>query len=176
MSKLFYFAYGSNLHPLRITARVPSARFLGLKTVPGYRLHFHKRHQQDNSGKCNMYYTGGDDDIVIGAIYEMPEHEKPLLDQCEGPGYRCDSIALEFAGTELDCFVYIAEESHIDDQLVPHCWYKNLVLLGAEFHGLPDDYLDTIRRVEAGTDPDQEQHRRNYLLVDQMRAYTGDES
>ena len=38
-----------------------------------------------------MYLTQSDSDIVIGAIYEMLAHEKPLLDQCEGPGYRCDS-------------------------------------------------------------------------------------
>ncbi|MGD8559959.1 MAG: gamma-glutamylcyclotransferase [Gammaproteobacteria bacterium] len=171
MSKLFYFAYGSNLHPVRLTARVPSARLLGLKTVPEYRLLFHKRHHEDSSGKCNMFYTGRDEDVVIGAIYEMAADQKPLLDQCEGTGYRCDSMTLEFNGGEYECFVYIAEDSHIDDELVPHCWYKNIVLLGAEFHNLPEDYLEVIRSVPAGTDPDKEQHERHYRLIDEMKAY-----
>lgn len=120
-----------------------------------------------------MFYTGLEEDTVIGAIYEMRDAEKSLLDQCEGPGYRCDTIELELAGDLYNCFVYIAEPSHIDDHLVPHCWYKNLVLLGAEYHGLPESYLESIRRVTEGTDPDQEQHRRNYRLVEQMRAYKG---
>lgn len=171
MSKLHYFAYGSNLHPLRITNRVPSARLVGLVEVPGYRLCFHKRHQEDGSGKCNMFLTEQQNDIVIGAIYEMLEQEKPLLDRCEGPGYRCDTIMLNHQENQYDCFVYLAEPSHIDDELVPHCWYKKIVLLGAEYHDFPEQYLKDIRTVEAGTDPDREQHERHYQLIDQMKLF-----
>jgi gamma-glutamylcyclotransferase len=174
MSRLYYFAYGSNLHPVRLTARVPSARLLGLKTVPGYRLCFHKRHHEDGSGKCNMFYTGREEDVVIGAIYEMAADQKPLLDRCEGPGYRCDTLAVDMCNEQYECFVYIAEDSHIDDTLVPHCWYKNIVLLGAEFHSLPENYLTNIREVEAGTDPDEDQHRQHYRLIDEMRAYSAE--
>ncbi|WP_455222075.1 gamma-glutamylcyclotransferase family protein [Kaarinaea lacus] len=171
MTTLYYLAYGSNLHPLRLTVRVPSARFLGLTTMPGYQLCFHKRHQEDHSGKCNMHLTGDNNDAVIGAVYAMQAREKPLLDQCEGPGYRCDSLRLDFAGESLDCFVYIAEDSHIDDDLVPHCWYKNIVLLGGEYHGMPEPYLDRIRQVKAAKDPDEERHRMHYELIDQMKSY-----
>jgi hypothetical protein len=45
------------------------------------------------------------------------------------------------------------------------------VLLGAEFHNLPEDYLEVIRSVPAGTDPDKEQHERHYRLIDEMKAY-----
>ena len=57
MTLLYYLAYGSNLHPVRLTERVPSARFLGLTSLFGYQLRFHKRHEPDGSGKCNMYHT-----------------------------------------------------------------------------------------------------------------------
>ena len=171
MSTLYYLAYGSNLHPLRLTARVPSARFLGLTTIPGYKLCFHKRHQEDLSGKCNMYLTGQDADFVIGAIYAMRGEEKPLLDQCEGPGYRSDTIRVDLAGVPQDCFVYIAEHSHIDDELVPHCWYRNIVLLGAEYHRLPEPYLDRIREVKTAKDPDAARHQKHYDLIDQMKNF-----
>lgn len=171
MSTLYYLAYGSNLHPLRLTARVPSARFLGLTTLLGYKLRFHKRHDPDGSGKCNMYLTGQDSDAVIGAIYAMHAEEKPLLDQCEGPGYRCDTMRLEFAGNTHDCFVYIAEHSHIDDTLIPHCWYKNIVLLGAEYHRMPEPYLERIRQIRATQDPDATRHRMHYELIGQMKSY-----
>ena len=171
MSVLHYLAYGSNLHPLRLTSRVPSAQFLGLTTLQGYRLCFHKRHQQDQSGKCNMFLTNQRRDSVIGAVYQMRADEKPLLDQCEGPGYRCDNIQVNFNGENLECFVYIAESSHIDNKLVPHCWYKNIVLLGAEFHRLPDHYLDAIRQVTAAKDPNDEQHHRHYELIEEMKRF-----
>ena len=116
-----------------------------------------------------MFLTNQDSDAVIGAVYEMLVHEKPLLDQCEGPGYRCDSISVEMDGKEHGCFVYIAEHSHIDDELLPHCWYKNIVLMGAEFHRLPDYYLDTIHQVNAAKDPNDEQHEKHYDLIDQMK-------
>jgi len=118
-----------------------------------------------------MYLTGNNSDSVIGAIYSMQVNEKALLDQFEGPGYRCESMRLEIAGEARDCFVYIAEDSHIDDDLVPHCWYKNIVLLGAEFHNLPESYLEQIRQVKAATDPDEGRHRMHYELIDQMKDY-----
>jgi gamma-glutamylcyclotransferase len=169
MSKLYYFAYGSNLHPLRLTARTPSAQFIGLATVPGYKLCFHKYHQHDKSGKCNMYLTDQGNDVVIGAVYELIVDEKPILDGFEGPGYRCDSISVELNGKQHACFVYIAENSHIDDQLVPHCWYKNIVLMGAEYHRLPEDYIDAIRQVNATKDPNADRHEQHYGLIDQMK-------
>ena len=101
----------------------------------------------------------------------MLAHEKPLLDKCEGPGYRCDSITIDMDGKNHDCFVYIAEHSHIDDDLVPHCWYKNIVLMGAEYHSLPERYLDAIRQVNAAKDPNHEQHEKHYGLIDEMKIF-----
>ena len=171
MNMLYYLAYGSNLHPLRLTVRVPSARFLGLTKLSGYELRFHKRHEPDASGKCNMYQTGQETDTVIGAIYAMQASEKPLLDRCEGPGYLCDTMRVDYAGKPHDCFVYIAEDSHIDDELVPYCWYKNIVLLGAEYHCMPQPYLAQIRGVPVTRDPDEARHRLHYDLIDQMKNY-----
>ena len=177
MSTLYYFAYGSNLHPVRLQNRVPSARFMGLVAMTGYRLCFHKRHHSDNSGKCNMWLTHQNDDVVHGALFEIQAHEKPLLDQCEGVGYRCDSLQVSLKDVDYDCFVYIAEDSHIDDNLVPHSWYQDIVLVGAEHHNLPDNYLEQIRRVKCGQDPDAKRHQENIDLIDQMRAYSaGSES
>jgi len=169
---LHYFAYGSNLHPLRLTERVPSARVVGLVELPGYRLCFHKRHQQDGSGKCNMYQTRDRADRIIGAIYAMNADEKSLLDQCEGPGYRCDTISLHYDGYTYQCFVYIAETTHIDNQLVPHCWYRNIVLLGAQYHYFPPDYIEAIQKVETRRDPDNKRHQAHYQLIEKMKSYS----
>ncbi|MEJ2180939.1 MAG: gamma-glutamylcyclotransferase, partial [Gammaproteobacteria bacterium] len=78
-------------------------------------------------------------------------------------------ISVELNGKQHACFVYIAENSHIDDQLVPHCWYKNIVLMGAEYHRLPEDYIDAIRQVNATKDPNADRHEQHYGLIDQMK-------
>lgn len=171
MGSLHYFAYGSNLHPIRLQKRVPSAMLKGMIVMLGYQLRFHKRHHEDNSGKCNMLLTGQKNDLVYGALYEMNENEKPLLDLCEGEGYRCDTLQVQFNDAEYESFVYIAEESHIDDSLKPHSWYQEIVLLGAEYHQLPEDYLNRIRGIDVGIDPDRDQHEKNSHLIAEMRSY-----
>ncbi len=174
MTALYYFAYGSNLHPLRLQKRVPSAVLMGAITMPGYQLRFHKRHHEDNSGKCNMLLTNQSHDVIYGALYQMEESEKPLLDLCEGEGYRCDTLQVRIEDKVYESFVYIAEDSHIDDSLKTHSWYQEIVLLGAQYHQLPEDYLSRIREINVGIDPDQEQHDRNSLLIEQMRSYRSD--
>jgi len=56
MSTLYYFAYGSNLHPLRLQARLSSAQLIGTTILPGYALKFHKL-GHCLSGKCNIVRT-----------------------------------------------------------------------------------------------------------------------
>jgi len=146
---------------------------MGLISMAGYQLCFHKRHHEDGSGKCNMFQTGRVDDHVYGALYRMNGTEKPLLDQCEGEGYRCDSIIVNFQNNDYECFVYIAEDSHIDDSLRPHRWYREIVLLGAEFHHLPEVYLKQIRQITALDDPDNDRRSKNAELIQEMKAFRG---
>ena len=54
MEIINYFAYGSNLHPMRLMERVPSAKFVGTVEIKKYRLTFHKK-SIDDSSKCNMF-------------------------------------------------------------------------------------------------------------------------
>ncbi len=77
---MLYLAYGSNLHPTRISERVPSAILLGKAVVSDRVLQFHKR-SVDGSAKCNMTRGTGS---VHAAIYEIPVDEKPGLDRTEG--------------------------------------------------------------------------------------------
>lgn len=54
MPTIHYLAYGSNLHPIRMTERVPSARVLGAIELPDHLLAFNKR-STDGSSKCLLY-------------------------------------------------------------------------------------------------------------------------
>ena len=131
---LHYFAYGSNLHPVRLIERIPSAELIGAVELPGYRLEFHKT-SEDESGKCNAFATGSSSDLIHGALYQLAFEHKPILDRIEGAGhggYIASEISVRHRHHEYACFTYLAEPSHLNDDLEPYHWYKQLVVLGAK--------------------------------------------
>lgn len=169
MACLHYLAYGSNLHPIRLTERVPSARLIGTHSLSGFRLHFHKR-GQDDSGKCNLVHTGHEHDVAHTALYRMDVRHKADLDGFEGEGYEAVTLQLRHAGESLECFAYIALDAHIDDRLMPYHWYKGLVMLGGDYHGFPADYMSRIKNIESTHDPDHERRKLHDVLIDRLRA------
>jgi gamma-glutamylcyclotransferase (GGCT)/AIG2-like uncharacterized protein YtfP len=166
---IHYFAYGSNLHPLRLSERVPSARLIGTVQLAGCRLQFHKR-GGDSSGKCNIVHSGNVQDHVHGALYRMAAAHKFDLDQIEGVGcgYRDRPLRLTCLDRRYSCFTYIAEPTHIDDDLKPYHWYKALVVHGAEYLHLPGDYIAGLHAVDALEDPDGVRRADHEALVARM--------
>lgn len=161
---LFYFAYGSNMSPQRLQARVPSAEPVAMTRLGGHQLRFHKVSRFDGSAKCDAWYTGDPDHTVYGLIYRMAADEKLLLDRCEGlgQGYEIKHVSLKADGEEsVNAFFYYATD--IQSGLQPYDWYKEHVLAGARFAGLPAPYLNRIAAVEACPDP--EHSRRNRELA-----------
>lgn len=161
---LSYFAYGSNMHPLRLSQRVPSSTPLGTAELPGYALRFHKV-GRDGSGKCNVVWTGHHAHGVSGVVYRLLAAEKPLLDKAEGLGfgYELKTQTIAFLGGNHEVFFYVAQRGHVDETLRPYHWYKDLVVDGAKTHGLPQPYVDELHSVRAIPDPDERRtqlHRR----------------
>jgi len=164
---LKYAAYGSNLHPLRLRKRTDEARLLGTARVDGFALRFHKRGNLDGSGKCNIVEQT--DSHVLMAIFEIPDRGIDSLDIEEGVGSGYERRSIE-AGEFGHCLTYLAQDSHIDEELLPFTWYKELVLAGCRVHGFPDDYVAAIRAVNAVNDPDPERHRFHIQLLDELEV------
>lgn len=160
-----YAAYGSNLHPLRLTLRTPSARLLATRFVSNRSLCFHKR-SADGSAKCNI--ANGGEGIYV-AIFEISAADKTRLDSIEGLGAGYSETTLAIPGLG-DCFAYVAEPSHIDVSLAPYDWYKALVMAGACFHGFPDSYIDGIRALPAAEDPDATRRSKRWETVKTVLA------
>lgn len=161
---LHYFAYGSNMHPARLSQRVPSSTPIGPAELPGYQLHFHKI-GRDGSGKCNVVRSGHRHHRVAGVVYKLPAVEKSLLDAAEGlgQGYELAIRTVALLDSDQEVFFYVAQRGFVDDTLKPYHWYKDLVVRGAQAHGLPPSYIAELRGVVAMRDPDArrvEQHRR----------------
>ena len=166
MSTVHYLAYGSNLHPLRLTARVPSARPVGVVEMPGYALAFHKR-SVDGSAKCLVYADQGRPHKVYGAIYALDAREKGDLDLHEGKGngYYEQHLPLPLKDEMCTPYLYLAQPTHIDPGMVPYDWYKALVLAGARFHGFPAEYVADIEATPSRPDPDPARARQNNELL-----------
>lgn len=161
MSCYRYAAYGSNLHPGRLSERTPSATLVGTRFLPDLSLRFHKRGFKDGSGKCNIVAGGSG---VFVAVYDIAEAERRDLDLCEGLGYgyHHEWIPIPEYGP---CLTYVADSHAIDDALRPLAWYKEYVLRGARFHGFPADYISALEGVPADTDSDGPRSRREWEFV-----------
>lgn len=170
---LYYLAYGSNLHPVRLRERVPSAELLDVVELRPYRLAFQKR-GQDGSSKCNLARTGEESGEVYGAIYQIDSAHKPILDRFEGngKGYRDSQLTVEFHGKEYSCLTYLAQPSYIANSLKPYHWYKELVVLGARHLRFPKSYVLSIELIESVEDPDEERRMQHQRLIDRILQYS----
>jgi hypothetical protein len=148
-------AYGSNLHPVRLNARVRSAKVIGIVPMPGKRLAFHKKSKRDGSGKCNWCDTGNPADILYTVLYEFDYAEKGKLDELEGRGYGYDDklLHVQCNGDTFKAFIYEVAPAYLDDTLAPNHEYKEMVLLGARYHGFPADYIAKIESVTSTANP-----------------------
>ena len=133
-----YFAYGSNLSTARMRQadRAPSARRLGIASLSGHVLAWHKR-GADGSGKCTICGTGNRSDGVWGVLWEIEASEVASLDAVEGPGYERVEVEVTTANQKMRAFTYLARETHLDPALRPADWYRTLVIAGAREQGLP---------------------------------------
>jgi hypothetical protein len=169
---IHYFAYGSNLHPMRLMERVPSSKLVAVVKHSHHSLAFHKK-SNDGSSKCNLFSTGSESDLVYGAIYKLKSEHKNELDKFEGKGYGyIDSqITLVHEGKEYTCFTYIAQQSHIVDNLKPYHWYKQLIVLGARHLQFPDLYISSIGSVGSVEDLDLKRRKEKEVLIENMIKY-----
>jgi len=171
MGTLYYLAYGSNLHPMRLRQRVESARLITPVELPQHRLTFHK-HSVDGSAKCNLVHTGDSNDIAYGAIYQIAEEHKDVLDWYEGTGFGYVDTLLNVThhDKQFACLTYLATQSHIVDHLHPYHWYKELVLHGARHHKFPSEYIESIAAVDSIQDQDKERRSENEALIERITS------
>ena len=157
-----YFAYGSNMSTARLRERMPSCKPLGIATLPGHALHFHK-HSADKSGKCNAF-ASGNDNSVIGVLFSFDPAERAKLDEAEGvgSGYEHTMVTvINDKGRRRKVLTYLATPGYIDDSLKPYSWYKDFVLAGGREHGLPPEYIaEYIQSVEAIEDANKTRDKK----------------
>lgn len=163
-----YFAYGSNMLEQRLKDRVKSAEFFSSAWIRGWEVRFHKR-SIDGSGKADLVQTGDLEDIVHGVVYQFDPNERDALNEAER-GYDRAAIQVHTDSGDRDVTTYLARRGRIDESLKPYTWYRDLILCGAEQHGLPEDYR---RKIDSIVDiPDPEENRPGKIEAErQIREY-----
>lgn len=149
----------------RLKERVPSAERIGMFTLFEHSLRFHKWSENDGSAKCDALFTGNPDDYIIGALFEIPGHEKGALDQAEGLGFGYQEKRVTVTNAEghsLEAFTYYA--TNTDPSLLPYSWYLDHVIYGAREIGVPADYLDAVSATKSREDPDRERDARERAI------------
>ena len=162
-----YFAYGSNMSTARLRDRMPSCKALGIATLPGYALRFHKR-SADKSGKCNAF-ASGNDNSVIGVLFSFNPAERAKLDRAEGVGSGYEQAmvtVINDKGRRRKVLTYLATPDYIDDSLKPYSSYKDFVLAGGREHGLPPEYIaEYIQSVEATDDANKTRNKKQRAML-----------
>lgn len=169
MQLVYCVAYGSNLHPIRMEERVPSARVLGVVELSGLSLAFYKQ-STDGSGKCLLLTSQESSSKVYGVLYAFDPAHKAGLDTAEGKGkgYFEQQVSVPLNGVDYQAFIYMASSTHIDVSLKPYHWYKNLVLAGSRFHKFPLEYVLAIESVASAEDPIADRKKLNEYLLHRM--------
>ena len=143
----WYFAYGSNLSRKQFHARAGNV----LEEIPGelknYELTFNKK-VRGGTASANIRPAPGKS--VRGVLYKISEHAYRVLDRFEGAPEHYRRIEVRVTtmdAREISAQVYIA--SKVEKGLRPAAHYLQTILVGATEHGLPEDYVRSIR--EAAT-------------------------
>lgn len=151
MTDLLYFAYGSNMLRQRLDARCPHIELAGVAALADHRLTFDQYSPVDDSGKAGIEAAPGQ--VVHGVLWSLPPADWPALDRAEarGTGYERVRWAVTLGdGRSLDVMTYLPLDMR--SGLKPWDWYLNLVIAGAEQHGLPEAYVAWLKQVSCNVD------------------------
>jgi hypothetical protein len=142
-----YLAYGSNLHPRRLEARVGAVNLLGAMQLPGWALRFDKR-GGDGSSKANLHPAPGSAASVGAALYALHLDQLRALDRFEGcgRGYETIDITVSLQGRQLTAFMYLAPSQWVSKALLPFDWYVELIAEGYRFHRFESTRIEALAR------------------------------
>ncbi|TNF35291.1 MAG: gamma-glutamylcyclotransferase [Gammaproteobacteria bacterium] len=135
----YYFAYGSNMNPLRMQARGLVWHEALPARLPRHGLRFNKRAaDRPLCAYANVVYAPAE--TVEGVLYRLDSTmEVAKLDEFEGTPrlYSREVFLLETDHAVIPAWVYIANPAVIQQGLLPEAWYMQHVLAGRDYLSEP---------------------------------------
>jgi gamma-glutamylcyclotransferase len=152
----YYFAYGSNMNPDRVRQLKMSFESAASGHLFDYSLRFNKRSvKYPGTAAANVMVSAKG--VTEGVLYRLVEPVQiEMMDPYEGYPVRYTRIALPIvtkAGV-VEAWVYIANEDHVTEGLVPARWYLNHLLAGRDY--LSASYFETLCQTKCLHDSDIE--------------------
>lgn len=152
---MLYFAYGSNLDWVQMKNHCPSAQFVGMALLKDYDFDFTRKSKNRGCGVMDIVKVDGEQ--VWGVVYQIDELDIVKLDQSEGytPGREKNAYQ------RIECIVY--EDGDLEKPItsmtyevvekaaatiLPNQEYKALIVNGAGYWRLPDNYITRLRLIE----------------------------
>lgn len=149
-STFLYFAYGSNLLKERLQLRNPSAIVYCVAKLKDYKLAFgnHKgvASQRWQGGVATIERSPGDE--VWGVVWRMNISDMESLDSQESVKmgmYSPMDVSVSTIDQDLSCRTYIMNSCVYAP---PSPQYLEVIVMGAEQNGLPEDYQEKLRAIE----------------------------
>jgi phage replication-related protein YjqB (UPF0714/DUF867 family) len=132
-----YFAYGSNLCVQQMAQRCPDATDPRRAVLADHDWLINQR------GVATVEPFDGTQ--VHGVVWQLSDHDLAALDSAEGVPwrYRRDQLTVHTDGGPSDAWVYI---DHRVDPGPPRPGYLERIIDGALHHGLPQRWIDFLRR------------------------------
>jgi gamma-glutamylcyclotransferase len=148
-STFLYFAYGSNLLSSRIHIQNPTAIFHAVARLDDYRLDFDYSSVTWHGAAATI--TESMNEHVWGVVWLIRLSELANLDNQEGVSNgiykRIQVNVTTLEGKQLCCeSYYMLRRGSPDRRPSPH--YLEVILRGAVQHGLPDSYIEGLRKIE----------------------------
>lgn len=144
---MLYFAYGSNMLRSRLENQRKDNKQIdrvidrGIGILRGYKIKFNKQSIY-GSGKTNLVKDGQSE--TLGVIYGLTDEQLKLLGEIEF-GYKKSKIEVVLGNHIIPAVTYFAIPEKINDNLLPTKDYLDFLILGAEEHNFPIEYLEFLR-------------------------------
>ena len=149
---MIYFAYRSDLSPVEMMARCPGYRSVGVARLPDHRLVFPRFSRLHRGAVAGFESSTGD--VVWGALYEIADHELPILHHQEGhvpdgPASLNEAefrevTVLRLGGSEaVKAFTYVPVPDNTGG--LPSRGYVDAMIAGAAHHGLPKAWVVSLQ-------------------------------
>ena len=131
----FYFAYGSNMNPARVTARGLRFDQVSRAVLSGVRLSFDKQSREHpRSGHANLTFDRAS--RSEGVLYRLRDaHEICRMDSFENApvNYSRDVVIVESDGERVAAWTYFANVAVIRPGLRPERSYLDHLLAGRDY-------------------------------------------
>jgi len=143
---MYYFAYGSNMDWPQMQRRCPSARFVCVARLPGYRFAIARHSRLRNCGTANIFPEAASE--LWGIVYDVSDEDLVIMDGFEDGYARAfiDVFALNDGNLPVRSLVYIAPKE--DGVPPPNAQYKRHILDGARHWQLPGPYIALLEAIE----------------------------